>query len=151
MNAPIFAFLLCAVSLNAAAAENPAPTPVPPPAVSPDAAAESAIKELEVCLDSLDYYANDLKKKDAELDKEFKGKVPSAFVFLMNMKRGRVTRQQEECARIVRRGDKPLAPAEAEIKNLSADTADYKKSRKRLDDLRGRLNKSMKRFSALSQ
>lgn len=151
MNAPLIAALLCAVSLNAAAAENPAPTPVAPPALSPDAAAEFAVKELEVCVDSLDYFSNDLKKKDAELDKEFKGKVPSAFVFLMNMKRGRVTRQQEECARIVKRGDKPLAAVETEIKSIAADTADYKKSRKRLDDLRGRLNKSMKRYAALSQ
>lgn len=150
MKASLLAGLLCAAAPSFAA-DNPANTPIPAPALSPEAAAESSIKELEVCLDSLEYFTNDLKKKDAELDKEFKGKVPSAFVFLMNMKRGRVSRQHEECSKIVKRGDKPLLAVEADIKSLAADGAEYKKTRKRLDDLRGRMNKSLRRFSALSQ
>lgn len=141
MNAPLLAAVLCAFSINAAAAETPA--------VTPDAAAESAVKDLETCVDFLEYYSKDLKKKEAELDKEFKDKIPSAYASLLKMKRGRVTRQYKECARIVKRGDKPLAAAETEIKKLSGDTAEYKESRSRLDALRGRLNKATKRFGAI--
>lgn len=145
MNAPLLAALVCAFSVNAIAAETPVVTPV----VTPDAAAEAAVKDLETCVDFLDYYSKDLKKKEAEVEKEFKDKIPTAYASLLKMKRGRVTRQYKECARIVKRGDKPLAGAEAEIKKLSAETDDYKKSRTRLDELRGRLNKSTQRFAAV--
>lgn len=148
MNAPLLAALLCAFSLNAAAATNQTPAPVEPAALSPDAAAESAVKDLEACVDFLDYYSKDLKKKEAELDKEFKDKVPSAYESLLKMKRGRVTRQYKECALIVKRGDKPLAASETELKKIFAGTADYTKSRTLLDELRGRLNKATKRFGA---
>ncbi|MEQ1918940.1 MAG: hypothetical protein ABL955_07045 [Elusimicrobiota bacterium] len=148
MNALLLvAGLLCAAPASAFA-EEPAAAPK---AVAPEAAAEAAVKELEVCLDNLQYFNGDLKKKEAELDKEFKGKVPSAFVFLMNMKRGRVTRQQEECAKMIKLGDAPLAPAEAELRSLVGGSADYNKKRKNLDELRNRLNKTLRAFPALSR
>lgn len=118
-----------------------------PAAADPIAAAQASVAELESCFDDLDYYRADLKKKDAELAKEFKGKVPSAFVFLMNLKRGRVSRQQEACAVLIKRGEAPFAPAEERLKTLDSSKDEYKKGRKSLDELRARLNKALKRFA----
>lgn len=149
MNPLLLVGLLCAAPRTAFASEPPAAAA--PKAVAPEVAAEAAVKELEVCLDNLQYFNADLKKKENELDKEFKGKVPTAFVFLMNMKRGRVTRQQEECSKMIKLGDAPLAPAEMELRGLVGGSADYNKKRKTLDELRTRLNKTIRAFPSLSR
>ena len=126
-------------------------------APSPDAkaagsvSAEASVKEFESCIDDLEYFTGDLKKKETELDKEFKGKVPSAFSTLLGRKRARVSRQQEACGKLAKRGDEPLKAAEAELKLITDDPGAYAKRRKSLDDLRGRLNKAFKRLSAASR
>ena len=145
MNYPLLAGLLCAVAVAASAEEAPAA----PKAVAPEAAAEAAVKDIEGCLDNLLYFRNDLQKKETELDKEFKGKVPLAFVFLMNMKRGRVTRQQEECGKMIKLGDAPLAPVEKELNALEGGSDAYAKKRAKLDGLRTRINKTFRTFSNL--
>jgi hypothetical protein len=149
MKALLAALLLAAPLVRAADA--PKPDAKAPAKADSMTTAEASVKELETCIDDLEYFIGDLKKKEAELDKEFKGKVPSAFTTLMNRKRSRVSRQQDACGKLSKRGDEPLKEAEAELRAVNGGSPEYKKKRKALDDLRGRLNKSFKRLSAASQ
>ena len=146
MNAYILASILLASGARAADA--------PPPEVKPAStivSAEASIKEFESCVDDLEYCTSDLNKKGAELDREFKGKVPAAFSTLMDRKRGRVSRRQEACGKLAKRGDEPLRAAEAELNLITGDSGLYTTRRKAVDELRVRLNKAFKRLSLASR
>ena len=110
--------------------------------------AEASIKEFESCIDDLEYCTSDLKKKGAELDAEFKGKIHAAFSTLMERKRGRVSRRQEACGKLAKRGDEPLRAAEAELNLITGDSGLYAKRRREVDELRVRLNKAFKRLAS---
>lgn len=151
--------LLLAVALNAAAA--PAPAAKPAEAAAPAAqpapstlspkemveAAQARVKSVEECVDNLTYFRMDEKKKKAELDKEFKGKVPSSFSNLLNLKANRVAKQQAACAKEVTGADKPIDAAMGSLKTMDAGSSEYASSRKTLLALRDRLNAALKTFS----
>lgn len=121
----------------------------PPAAPAQDSGPEATVKQLEACVDDFQYFHEDYKKKEAALAKEFDGNIPESFGFLLNMKRGRASRQHEICSRLVKNSEEPLSRAENDIRLLDADKAEYKNRRKELDGLRTRLNATIRRFGSL--
>lgn len=151
--------LALAVSLAAHAAGAPAPAPEPAPAPAPaatlpktpdelDRAAEDRIKAVEDCVDTLDYFREDLKTKKASLEKEFKGEIPPAFSNLLNLKANRISKQQLACSKVVSGADQPLEASLASARTMDGSSSAYASRRKKLDALRERLNKALKRFMA---
>jgi len=133
-----------------ASAKTDAPSVTSVPAKTPDEldkAAEERIKTVEECVDTLEYFRGDLKKKKADLEKEFDGHIPSSFSNLLNLKAGRVSKQQVACAKQVAGADQPLDAALASARTMDGSSAAYAARRKKLDALRERLNKALKRFA----
>ena len=98
-----------------------------------DGGAEGAsvkLKDLEDCVATLAYFRDGLSAKTGALDKEFNGRIPSAFSPLLALKRNRIAKQQSACAR---RG--------ADVERALAGLND--------DALRGRLNLSLKALASL--
>jgi hypothetical protein len=154
-------FLAVALAAHAAAADAPAapPTDAPPAATAPaaapisiktpdeqDRAAEERIKGVEDCVDTLDYFRQDLKAKKDALNKEFKNDIPSSFSNLLNLKANRISKQQLACSKLVSGADQPLDAALLNARTMDGASAAYAARKKKLDALRERLNKALKRF-----
>jgi hypothetical protein len=133
-------------SWAAAAPAAPQAQPAAPAATVADLSAE--VKKIEDCVDTYDYFREDLKKKEDQLDKEFKGQVPSAFNDLFKLKRGRISKQQLACAAMISASDAPFQSAESALRSLDSTTKEYESRRKTIGDLRGRLNAAIKRFAS---
>jgi len=111
-----------------------------------DRACEEHVKRAEDCVDTLEYFRADLKTKKAALDKEFKGQIPDAFTPLLNMKAGRIEKLNGACARLLNGKEHPIDDAMESIRSMDASSPAYLARRKKLDELRERFNKAMKRF-----
>lgn len=129
----------------------PAPAPTTKPAEELDAAAEARIKSVEDCVDTLEYFRDDLKNKKAALEKEFKGQIPTSFANLINLKTNRVAKQQQACVKVIGGADQPIDASMASARMMDGSSAAYAARRKKLDGLRERLNKAQKRFSGPNQ
>lgn len=149
-------FLALALAFAAHAADAPA-APAPAPAAAPviaktpdelDKAAEDRIKSVEQCVDDLDYFRQDLKDKKASLEKEFKGQIPSSFSNLLNLKANRVSKVQVACSKQVSGADQPLEAALSSARGMDGSSSAYAARKKKLDALRERLNKALKRYMA---
>ncbi len=140
--------LVLLLSSWTAAAPAPAPAAAPADPAKLDQAVAEEVKGLEDCVDTLEYFRDDLDKKKKELDKEFKGRIPSPFNALFELKRGRIAKQQAACSALVKDSDAPVQAAQASLRGMDADSKEYKARRKALDALRGRLNAAIRRFGA---
>jgi len=154
------ATLVLAFALNAAAAGAPAAKPDAAASAAPlasqsaapsrspeelDRASEQKVKEFEECVDTLVYFRTDLKTKKAELDKEFKGKVPSSFANLLNLKANRISKQQVACSTLT---NAPIDASMASARTMDSGSPAYAARIKKLNALRERLNKALKTFAA---
>ena len=110
-----------------------------------DRTSEQSIKEFEDCVANLLYFRDDLKAKKESLDKEFNGKVPSAFANLMNLKANRISKQHSACAKMT---DFQIDATMASLRTMDGDSAAYAARRKKLFALRERLNKAWALFAA---
>jgi nucleoid-associated protein YgaU len=154
--------LVLLLSLNAVAAEAPAAKPAAAPAQAAepaprpemaapkgtpeeiDGAAEQKVKAFEDCVDTLVYFREDLKAKKESLDKEFKGKVPSSFSNLLNLKANRIAKQHAACQGQTNLG---IDEAMASLKTMDGNSPAFAARRKKLMALRERLNKALKLFA----
>lgn len=129
--------------------------PIPSQAATPtlsaeelDKASEERVKSVEECVDTLGYFREDLKSKKADLDKEFKGKVPSSFSNLLNLKANRISKQQAACSKLISGADQPIDASMAGLRTMDSNSSAYTARRKKLTALRERLNKALKSFAA---
>lgn len=137
-------FLALALALAAHAADAPlAKTPD-----ELDKAAADRIVSVEQCVDDLDYFRQDLKDKKASLEKEFKGQIPGSFSNLLNLKANRISKQQVVCSKLVSGADQPLEAALSSARGMDGSSSAYAARKKKLDALRERLNKALKRYMA---
>lgn len=153
----LVATLVLAFALDAAAADAPAAktddaAPLASQSAAPsqsaeelDRASEQKVKEFEECVDTLGYFRADLNGKKAELDKEFKGKVPSSFANLLNLKANRIAKQQLACSKLA---NAPIDASMASARTMDSGSPAYAARIKTLNALRERLNKALKTFAA---
>jgi hypothetical protein len=130
-----------ALALGAASAE---------PSTKPAATPQAAVASFDECVSTLGYFREGLKTKKASLEKEFGGKVPSAFLPLLNLKQSRIEKQQSACSRLQTRAEDAVTRMMDASKGLDSNSEAYRERKKAADAQRARLDKALARFASFN-